>query len=474
MKYAKQISALSAVVLIIAAGTPGYISKQVDQDLRQMIDAVNQNPMYQAELVEHHKGWFKSESKVRLSVDLSTLTAGQPQDAQQDWPDEVSTVLDLTTQHGPILPGKGLGWVGWELSYSGDTLGPEIERDPAAAFYHLSAVTGFTLDTRLTDHMQAFTTTLDGDTVQFSGYQGSGEIHNRQLSYIGKIASVKGENAEAGFVIENLVLDITTSVDIAALQSGQFFDSAGTLSVENMQVSTVDMGDIFVLNNFALITRMAMEEASELAELNLDYQADSLQVADATYRDLLLKLEINRISADFMRGYQEYVKTVYAASPEQIAAHTETFLADSLPLLLAQNPELKISELTATLPTGILTGDMRLQVEGVDALPARLDDSGFWFQHLVVDANLSADKPLAEEFALGYMQGQIAIDPAAENLSVTEIAQIAEQQTPVMLENLEQQGLIKASDDKYQIALSLKNGEANLNGTVISLPMGAQ
>jgi len=60
------------------------------------------------------------------------------------------------------------------------------------------------------------------------------------------------------------------------------------------------------------------------------------------------------------------------------------------------------------------------------------------------------------------------------NMTAEELQAAVEQQTPMMLSTFAQQGLIKETEKGYETKLTLKDGEASVNGTPIPLPFAPQ
>ena len=83
-------------------------------------------------------------------------------------------------------------------------------------------------------------------------------------------------------------------------------------------------------------------------------------------------------------------------------------------------------------------------------------------------------RALAQSMASGYMMGQLMATPQAQNMTAEELQAAVEQQTPMMLSTFAQQGLIKETEKGYETKLTLKDGEASVNGTPIPLPFAPQ
>ncbi|RUM28073.1 MAG: DUF945 domain-containing protein, partial [Alteromonas sp.] len=159
---------------------------------------------------------------------------------------------------------------------------------------------------------------------------------------------------------------------------------------------------------------------------------------------------------------------------EEVPAKMMEFVEANLLTQLKAEPEINITKLKATLPEGSFNAYANTKLVGIDALPGTLEDAAYWVTHLLADAQITADKALAQSMASGYMMGQLMATPHAQNMTAEEIQAAVEQQTPMMLSTFAQQGLIKETEKGYETKLELKDGKASVNGTPIPLPFAPQ
>ena len=111
-----------------------------------------------------------------------------------------------------------------------------------------------------------------------------------------------------------------------------------------------------------------------------------------------------------------------------------------------------------------------MQLSGIEALPEEMEDPQFWITHLTANAEVLADKGVALLLATNYMNSQLAQNPQTAGMTPEELQEIAEQQSPMMVDALVEQGLLVDKDEKLTLIFTLKDSQAILNGNPIPLP----
>ena len=127
--------------------------------------------------------------------------------------------------------------------------------------------------------------------------------------------------------------------------------------------------------------------------------------------------------------------------------------------------------MSGKIADGQFSGKMLTKLVDIESLPIALDDPGFWASKALMDAKLSADKPLALWVGEQIVTSQIQADPMAGEMTEEEISSMGTQQVEGMIAMFLQQGMITLTGDSdYEMLFTLKNGEAFLNGNAMPLP----
>jgi uncharacterized protein YdgA (DUF945 family) len=206
-----------------------------------------------------------------------------------------------------------------------------------------------------------------------------------------------------------------------------------------------------------------VNDAGTLMDADMNYSMDALSVAGVDAKNVLIKTEFNNLEKSFFKAYQEA-----SMDPELLPEMMETKL---LPQLQA-NPELNITELSGQINDGNFTGKFLTKLEGIDAMPASMEDPSFWMSALVVDSKVSMDKAMALWIGEQVVTSQMMTDPNAAGMTEEEISEIAAQQVEGMIGMFTQQGMITVTPEgMHEMTFTMQDGQALLNGNPMPLPL---
>jgi uncharacterized protein YdgA (DUF945 family) len=158
--------------------------------------------------------------------------------------------------------------------------------------------------------------------------------------------------------------------------------------------------------------------------------------------------------------------------PEKMQENLDDFMQTELLGQLQAEPEFNISSFQAKINQGNITGSLNSKLEQVTKLPDAIESPVFWLQHLMITGQINVDKSAALWLAIDTIKSQIKSDPSAAQMTKEEIAAIAAQQAPAMLQGIQQQGMFTETATGYQLQFSLADGQALLNGDPMALPIG--
>ncbi|WP_088332486.1 YdgA family protein [Lacimicrobium sp. SS2-24] len=458
------------VVVAALLIAPKYIATQVEKSLHQQIEQINQLPGYQAEITELQQHWFSSQAMLTLEMDLHDMGAAEADSTLTIPP----ITIDVTVDHGPLIlsPMGTVGIAGWHASITGEALKTHLSWPQQTPFYQIEGVTSLTGNTTFEDKLSAFKGLPDSAlaSLDFSGYIGSGELSSDAFTYHGEAGSLTLEDEHLKLDSQRLSVTMEAETDLAGMLRGDFYDSDILLTLGRLHVQPPQSDQSIELNELKVRAQTHNNPQQQTGAMTLDYRLDELKTPEFDASELQLVLEAREISLDFLRAYQEFARNLPGQNADEINQLTQAFLFDNLLALLKTEPEVNITTLKGTIPGGKMSGQLNSKLVGIERLPDNIADRTFWLQHALADAELSIDKDAAEWLAARQMLSQLKARVPAEQWDQVKMQELATQQAPVMLDNFTQQGILKATNEGYETRFSIKEGEAQLNGTVIPLP----
>ena len=475
----KPLLAGVGATLVALGVAPYFIGNSVQDNVMLAIDEINQQAMYSANVLSYKKGWFSTTAEIKLAVDFQALINAQnAAPSEMAFEENPSVVATLVAHHGPVYfgDGVGLGRIQYSASVDGDELREYVQWDGQKPIYQNDGVVGLFGGLHYADVIPALSATSEeeGFTLLFSGYKGEAEPEGSETVYTSFGESLSIDADDVSMTLSNLSMDVSYHGSIVEALKGDLFESKVKALIESMEITGIEPGTKVQLDNIALITDTNVNEDENTADVYVEYGIDKVVGPEIEATDMVLGVAINNLDIDFIKAYQEFSNTSLLLPAEEVPAKMMEFVeANLLPQLKAE-PELNITKLKATLPEGSFNAHASTKLVGIDALPGTMEDVAYWVTHLLADAQITADKAFAESMASGYMMGQLLATPQAQNMTEEELQAAVDQQTPMMLSTFAQQGLIKETESGYETKITLKNGEASVNGTPIPLPFAPQ
>jgi uncharacterized protein YdgA (DUF945 family) len=462
----------SAIVLASIVITPKFVSNKVAESLHTTIAEINSNPGYMATIQEFKSGWFASTAKIEIGVDLVAMS---PQTTEDDYPfpTEGSIVVDFNSSHGPILFGthSGIGWMAYTVDYSGETARDTLSWADSVPLYSLTSNIGLFGDSKFSDRLTAFNA-AEGQafSIDFSGYHGQGEYTGGEYSYSGTSEKFHFNAAEGNFVATGLKVDMSMLGDMFEALKGKVFDSAINMDLNNITFKDKASEQTFDLNGLAMSSETTVDKAANLVSGVFNYSVNNMAMMDYNTSDFVLQMEMKNLSLEFLESYRLFFKDLVKLQPQEITDKTLDFMQNKLLPALTASPELNITDFHGTIPEGNFKATMFTKLSGIDAMPDDIADPAFWLQHILANANIELDKDVMLLFAQQQLRSQLLQNPEVAAMTPEEVEQIVVQQTPVMLDTLQQQGLMTETDNGYISSFELKEGIALLNGNPIPIP----
>lgn len=453
----------------ILAITPKYIATQVEQDLVFIVENINQNGTYKAEIVNFEDNWFSSHAKLRIGMEIPSKSTAKAHTFYSS--------LEFDATHGLILT-KGdslLGLVHWQLNYLGTDLRESLNWDENSPFCAISATHLINGNATYKDQCSKFTTKDNAQdiTATFNGYQGEGLAEAQQFNYLGKSAGFNIESALGGVNSSEFEITMSMEGNLVDAMLGKIFDSNIAINMTKIIANDPETPQQFIAEGLQIATTTKVDSADNTADFHIVYQLDKVDAAGFIASDFKVAVEANGFLVDFLEKLADFGNRAESMEDAEVQAEVEGLIENDLLGALMMSPELNISDFSGTLPQGQFSLTMFNKIVGVVSLPEPLEDQAYWLQHVYSNAALDVDKNVLEFVAGLYVEKQMLQNPQiVESMTAEEISGYAAEQAPAMLDSLVQQGLLTLENEKYSTTFLLKGGEANIND--VPFPIGAQ
>jgi uncharacterized protein YdgA (DUF945 family) len=224
---------------------------------------------------------------------------------------------------------------------------------------------------------------------------------------------------------------------------------------------------LFELANLRVASNTGLDAASELIEMRVDYDLDSVRIEQSEVTAAKLGMAMRNLDAAALEAYAAAMDVVTTVSaPGELLA---TF-APQLERALRAGPSLTIDPIRFELDAEPFEGRIAVSTNTA-RLPSagalNLDNPLLVLGLFDTDAEVRLSKTLAQRLAILFSRVQLAGDGS---IPAEQLEYMAEAQSGLLLTMLVAQGVLVEDGDGYASALTLTNGALTLNGSV--LPIG--
>lgn len=463
----------SAVVLGACVITPKIISGQIAPSLESIVSSIDENPAYKAKIKSKQIGWFSSTAVIEVSLDMAALRQAN-EDEMSDSDEPLVFDIDFAASHGPIttLNGLGLNLVDWSVSYKGDAQREFIKWQDDQPLYSIKSQTSVFGNGTFSDEAPAFTAVENEDnlTASFSGHQGSGSYDAESYQYHGSAGKLTITDGNFQLDFDELSMDMSAKGNFVEILGGAMFDSSFSAILKKVSFENKKLDQTFSLTDMLLSSEAKMKEDGKLADIAAEYRIAKMELNDFVGSDLELRAAVNNLNVEFMQAYQKLSQEILGADPQETEAKMMAFVRNNVLKALTPQPELNITSFKGVIPQGKFNLTADSKIVGIDAMPANLVDPAFWLSHIAANAQFAADEAVVDMLAAQQLSSQLMASPQGSMMSAEEIEQIVVQQTPVLLDNLTQQGLLIKTEEGYRSKFTMADGQASINETPIPLP----
>lgn len=437
------ILAVIVVVLVaICTVLPKKISEQYNLEMARFIDEINRFPAYQIQMNTIEQSWASSTALVQLTLDPTKLDFALAESLRSKGIEQLKGEFLVTGHFGPLLlsqfPAIGLFAVDVQLINS--NLSEFFDWQAHTPFYEMRFSQGLSGGLSFQDKLTSFSDKFN--QFSFAGYEGQASWSS-SLTYEGVIKGIESIANDAPFSIDNIAIQY--EADVKVMQPIRLFDGDFKIALDKM-----NSGDSVNLETLLLSIQTDNDTANQVSELTADISAGAFTFEEITVSNLTLSLLLANLNNQMFEKLDSLFDSLNNGASAN--AFWSTFFATS--------PELNISQLIGTLPTGNFQGELsgRLTNATANIGLVQLQQPRFWRQNAMLDSRLKADKGVAESISRAFVAHQLGEDTTDD---------VEKYQGDFLLSTFIQQGLIKEIGEQYSSEIGLEYGEVSMNGRLI-------
>lgn len=462
---------LTIIALLIAAMGligPKIIGSVANKNINEAVVAINEAPGYQAKVVSVESGWFSTSAKANVRLDPAIFGDMFPYPEVATFFEDFSITVNVNAQHGPFLSlnGLGVGLLALKAEVDESMLRDILTYSDDQRLYSLAMDMSLFGSVDYADKVEGFSV-IGMDGISFSGWTGNGSMSSSHLDYKGQMGSLAIGSDLVAFEINSMSLVMDVDDSWASMMTDPFYDSAFEFNIGSLIMgSSTDQSRSVTIDNMVMDGVSKQSDDGQLLDVDFNYSVGRITTPQFTAEDMVVKTELLNLEKDFMTAMQEVSANPLAL--EEMASNIESKLLPQLQV----SPAFNITEMSGTIGDGGFSGKMLTKLAGVEGIPANLEDLGFWASKVVVDSKFEVEKAMALFVAELSLNSQFKNNPAISGqMTDTEIEALAAQQAAFMVDTLSQQGMVAVNaDGNLEIAFTMKDGQAVLNGNPMPLP----
>lgn len=465
-----KLAIVAAALLVLALlAAPGIVGWSTEAQVRKRVAAIDASPTATATLTAFDRGWFRSTARIELT--LVPDSVGRLADMAANLGPFGTLPITVDFAHGPIavLDGVHFGWS--KMIARPDSAAPGItELQQTLGVPYLFEFRGRTpylggLD--FDADVPPFELPLDEALLTFSGATTVGTFVRGHIDAAARIGSVDFTTPTGAFALRGLYASADNELLSQYVMPGE-----ASFSLERVTVSDSAQGSTptFEAVNLKMQSTVALDAASELLEMRVNYDLDALRVAESEITAGALALTLRNIDVATIEAYS-------AAATDAAAAGTDpativAALGPHLERALKAEPSLTLAPLRFRYDGEPFEGRIEIATNSQRLPPAgtlTLDNPLLLLGLVTTDAELQVSKALAAKLSVLAARMQLGNDPS---VPPDQLEYMAEAQSGLVLTMLVGQGVLIEDGDGYRSSLALNDGTLTLNGN--PLPFGLQ
>ncbi len=470
---------LGMLLIGVAAALPAWFGFRAESALREALADADVAPYAHVALSDYQRGWLHSRGTVAVSlkddyVDALLASAGPEAAEVRRALRDGSLEFDLEVAHGPLVPGppRFIGAARAHMSLAvPDQLADWVQG--AGYLMQFTARTGFDGATEVVAKVPALEhRTPDGVRIALSGIDLEGQYEGGQQRLLGtlEMASLEVTDGDSRFVLDRLHVASDSTRISPAVHLTEATAGIGGISVSSRN----PLVGVLELEDLALVTRVAPGGTEGRLDLSAEYRLGSLLTPQMTVTNGRFGLAIRNVGIASLEAYDAWSQAMTLRGGPDDALMGE--LVQLAGTFLRDGPIIELEPVSATYNGQPVDARLRLSVNAA-AVPSadrlmQLDPLAL-MGAIAMDGEVAAASALVRQIASArLMEGARAeLTSQGREPSDTELAALVEPQVDAILAGLVQQGLLRREGDRYRSELALRNGQAEINGQAMPLPL---
>lgn len=467
-----------ATVIVIGAGTasPILIGNNVEETLRANVARIDANPFYRASVDSYESRYRDASALVSIGLDTAAITADMT-------PEERAAILPMLTaledgipftleiQHGPLLdsPTRSTG-----LAYTRFGINTDIDLPPMLASAlanagpsETSLTFGFNGDGELLFNAAAFEAEENGERLAFGGVQ---LLAN--LSSWGRVFDANGSIGNTVLFDDNTGNSMTLSPMTLALNGDMrdgFVGGTGDFEFDLTGIEIVTPKDTVTVEHLTMNTYITSPTDERM---DIEYQFGIARMTGEELRAPLEDLVFNFSIRDMDKAALQALADLYmspnffAQDPLTIQQAVQDAMANTY-----GNAEYRLDRLAFTYGDGVfldMSGTLRID-DSLFSNPAALQNPFALMGAVDLNLDLSFSQGMADIAYEQFLRNQLDANDMTEQ-DIDQIIMLQRPQLGIMLGQLVQAGTLVATQEGYEIAISLTDGNLLINGAPGNIP----
>ena len=466
----KVIIAAAALLVLVLLGAPGLVGSITEARVRERVAAIDASPTAAAELTSFERGWFRSTARIAIELAPNDLAQAA---AAAGTPLGVFNTLPIVVElaHGPVavLGGAHFGW-------SKMVVQPDLEAPGVAELtqtvgvphlFEFRARTSYLGAVQFDADAPPFELPIDEALLTFSGGTLAGTFAGRRLVADAQAGSVDFTSPTGTFSVRGL----QASADNELL-SQYVMPGLASLQIEKISMAYPDQtaSPLFEATNLQVRSDVDLDAASELLEMRINYDVDSLRAEDNEVTAASLALTVRNLDVAAVEAYSAAAGDAAAAGADPAALLAA--IGPHVERALKAGPSLTLDPIRFRYNGEPFDGRVELTSNPGRLPPAgtlTLDNPLLLLGLVNTKADVRLSKILAGQLATLGARMQLAGDPS---IPPDQIDYMAEAQSGLMITLLVGQGVLVEDGENYRSAVEYTDGALTLNGS--ALPFGLQ
>lgn len=466
----KKIIGISILLVGLILG--GYFSTGLitERTLKQNLKALNQANGLAVDLVDYHRGLFRSTAHLTWQLQKPEKIVKQPDGHSLVIPPKAYVFdMPITIYHGPVMLGHsqvrfGLGAARGEL-----VLPEAYLADFSDIFSNQS--------TKPTLSINLFVTYLNKTHIEIGlpAFELITKNNQNRFQWLGMETDLRfspeSTHVQGHFTLNGLRLvgnkyqvilkKVNSVYDVHKATNGLFLGKA-SLDLPELQVRLHQQPE-FGLKKLSVHSLSEMHE--NLFDSSFSLGFDALSSREENYGPGKLDVAIKRLDANVLATVNQHISQLQQT--DSIGGQAQQILLSllpDLPKLLSKGAIFEISTLHVGLPHGNLHGAMRIAFPQLDT-----DAPMQMLSKIEGDAKLKLPMDFLKTLMVHSLRQQLMnahykTSAAVETVTLADLDQQAVQQTDQRLKHLIELGILQTKEADYAIELKLAAGRLLVNG----------